>query len=231
MVTGAFKLICESPDERVPLEVIHEEHSLNKPKILYVQGPYMGAGVVNKNNRLYPVDEMRREVNNFIETKVKKRQATGELNHPAHANLDLERACHLITDMWEDNNIWYGKSRILNDTPHGELLKSLINNGVAIGMSSRCLGQLSESSNGYSTVHNMKMITVDAVADPSFDKAFVNGVLESKQFVCESNGSYRMESCYNDMEKSLNNLPRANQNDAIVDIMKDFLRSFNESLN
>lgn len=230
MIQNSFKLICETPSETQPLEVILEEHSLNKPKVLYVQGPYMGAGVVNKNNRLYPVNEMRAEVNNFIETKVKKRQATGELNHPNHANLDLERAAHLITDLWEDNNVWYGKSRILNDTPCGELLKSLLNNGVAIGMSSRCLGQLSESSEGYATVHNMKMITVDAVADPSFDKAFVNGILESKQFVCESDGSFRMENCYNEMEKTLSDLPRGNQNEAIVNCMKEFLQSFNKSL-
>lgn len=227
MVSSSYKLICEAPQEQQPLEVFCEEYSLNKPKVLYVKGPYMGGGVVNKNNRLYPVDEMRTEVNNFIETKVKKHQATGELNHPNHANLDLKAAAHLITDMWEDNNIWYGKSRILNGTPNGELLKSLINNGVTIGMSSRCLGQLSENSEGYSTVHNMKIITVDAVADPSFDKAFVNGILESKEFVCEADGSFRVESLYNNTEKALNNLPRANQNNAIVDIMKSFLQSFN----
>lgn len=227
MVSTAYKLICETPDEREPVEILWEEESLNKPKNLYVQGPYMGGGIINKNKRLYPVDEMRSEVTNFINNKVKKSIATGELNHPDHANLDLKQAAHLITDMWEDNNIWYGKSKVLNDTPNGELLKSLLKNGVAIGMSSRCLGQLSESGEGYSTVHNMKMVTVDAVADPSFDKAFVNGILESKQFVCESDGSFRIESCYNNFENSLNDLPRGQQENYIVNAVKDFLKSFN----
>ena len=229
MVTSeSYSLICESPDETQPLEVVREEKSLNKPGCLYVQGPYMGGGVVNKNNRLYPIEEMRIEVNNFIINKVNKHQATGELNHPEHANLDLKQAAHLITKMWEDNNVWYGKSKILNDTPNGELLKSLLNNGVAIGMSSRCLGQLSESGEGYSTVHNMKMITVDAVADPSFDKAFVNGILESKRFVCECDGSIRMENLYNSTEDKLRHLPRGGQNQFIKECMIEFIKSFNK---
>lgn len=225
ITSGSYSLICEAPDDQ-PLELVREERSINKPACLYVQGPYMGGGVVNKNKRLYPIEEMRNEVNNFIITKVNRNQATGELNHPQHANLDLKEAAHLITKMWEDNNVWYGKSKILNDTPNGELLKSLLNNGVAIGMSSRCLGQLSEG-NGYSTVHNMKMVTVDAVADPSFDKAFVNGILESKQFVCECDGSIRMENLYNDTERRLSDLPRGGQNAYIKNIMIDFIRSFN----
>lgn len=227
MVPVAYKLICETPDDLTPIEVLWEEDALNKPKALYVQGPFMGGGVVNKNRRLYPIDEMRTEVTNFIDNKVKKKMATGELNHPDHANLDLKQAAHLITHMWEDNNVWYGKSKVLNDTPNGELLKSLLNNGVAIGMSSRCLGQLSESEQGHSIVHNMKMITVDAVADPSFDKAFVNGILESKQFVCESDGSIRTEACYSKLEEDLNNLPRGDQNNTIKNLMIDFLKSFN----
>lgn len=227
VASTAYKLICEAPDETQPLEVIWSEETIRKPKQLYVTGPYMGGGIVNKNSRLYPIEEMRSEVNNFIETKVKNRQAIGELNHPTHANLDLKAAAHLITEMWEDNNIWYGKSKVLNDTPNGELLKSLLNNGVAIGMSSRCLGQLTESGQGYSLVENMKMVTVDAVADPSFDKAFVNGILESKEFVCTSDGSFTMESIYNKAEDKLNNLPKANQNAFIKQAMIDFLRGFN----
>jgi hypothetical protein len=227
MTSTAYKLICETPADQMPVEVLWEEDSLNKPKNLFVQGPYMGGGIVNKNKRLYPVDEMRMEVTNFINDKVKKNIATGELNHPDHANLDLKQAAHLITQMWEDNNVWYGKSKVLNDTPNGELLKSLLKNGVAIGMSSRCLGQLSESGQGYSTVHNMKMVTVDAVADPSFDKAFVNGILESKQFVCESDGSFRIESCYNNLESALDDMPRGQRDNYIVNAVKEFLKSFN----
>lgn len=228
MVSNNFKLICEAPLNEGPMEVLWEEHSLNKPKQLFVTGPYMGAGMVNKNNRMYLAEEMRREIGSFIEDKVSKGRATGELNHPDHAQIDLKQACHLITDLWEDNNVWYGKSKVLDGTPNGEILKSLINNGVSIGMSSRCLGQLAETNNGYSTVHNMKMITVDAVADPSFDKAFVNGILESKQFVCECDGSFRVEEIYNNVEKTLENLPRANQNAAIVQAMKEFMASFNQ---
>lgn len=225
-----YRLICESPLNDGPMEVIWEERALNKPKQLYVTGPYMGAGVVNKNKRMYLAEEMRSEINNFINDKVKRGISTGQLNHPEHANIDLKEAAHLITDMWEDNNVWYGKSKILVGTPNGDLLKSLIDNGVAIGMSSRCLGQLSESTNGYSTVHNMKMITVDAVADPSFDKAFVNGVCESKQFVCESNGSIKMIDCYKQLDKKLSRLPQGNTNSYLKDAMIEFIHNFNNAV-
>lgn len=227
--TNNFKLICEAPMSESPMEVLWEEQTLNKPKQLFVTGPYMGAGIVNKNNRMYLVEEMRNEVNRFIDDKVKRHTATGQLNHPAHAQIDLKEAAHLITDMWEDNNVWYGKSKILNDTPNGELLKSLINNGVTIGMSSRCLGQLEKGSK-FDTVHNMKMVTVDAVADPSFEAAFVNGICESKQFVCECDGSFKMIDCYTALDSTLNRLPRANQNAYLKDAMIEFINNFNKNL-
>lgn len=100
----------------------------------------------------------------------------------------------MVVELKEDNNVWYGKSKVLVGTPKGDLLKSLLNNGVQVGMSSRCLGQLTETSEGYSRVSNLRMVAIDAVSDPSFSSAYVDGILESAQFVCESDGSIRMEN-------------------------------------
>jgi hypothetical protein len=135
---------------------------------------------------------------------VKPGRAMGELNHPTSADVDLERACHVVTEMYEDNNVFYGKSKVLS-TPCGLIVKSLINDGVKVGMSSRALGTL-EESRGCNVVRNMKLVAIDCVADPSFPKAFVNGILESKQWVLANNGKF--EEAYDTFEKTINTLPR-----------------------
>ena len=151
----------------------------------------MMAERVNKNKRMYPIDELRREVQRYNEEMVIPGRAMGELNHPATADVDLERACHMVTDLYEDNNVFYGKSKVLS-TPCGLIVRSLINDGVKVGMSSRALGTLEEGSN-HNVVRNLKLVAIDCVADPSFPKAFVNGILESKQWVVAENGKF--EEC------------------------------------
>ncbi len=228
--TTPYKLICEMPDpsRMDPLQILYEEESLHKERALYLTGPYLGSEIINRNNRLYPAEELRREVNRYTEEKIKFGRALGELNHPESASVDLGAACHLVVELKEDNNVWYGKSKVLVGTPKGDLLKSLLNNGVQVGMSSRCLGQLTETSEGYSRVSNLRMIAIDAVSDPSFSSAYVDGILESAQFVCESDGSIRMEKLYDDTSKKFANLPVGDRNDYIKRSVIDFLKSFNE---
>merc|ERR1711998_404446 len=96
---------------------------------------------VNRNKRIYPLDEMQRETKRYENLMVKTGRAMGELNHPTTADVDLERACHLVTEMSQDGNVFYGKSKVLS-TPTGLIVRSLINDGVRVGMSSRALGQL-----------------------------------------------------------------------------------------
>ena len=159
---------------------------------------------VNKNNRKYPKHELQREVKRYTEEMINTQRAMGELNHPASADVDLERACHLVTEMYEDGNVIVGKSKVLS-TPCGLIVKSLINDGVKVGMSSRALGTLEEGSD-YNTVRNMKLIAVDCVADPSCPKAFVNGILESKQFVLAEDGKF--EELYTKFENNISTLPK-----------------------
>jgi len=159
---------------------------------------------VNNNNRKYPKHELQREVKRYTEEMINTQRAMGELNHPASADVDLERACHLVTEMYEDGNVIVGKSKVLS-TPCGLIVKSLINDGVKVGMSSRALGTLEEGSD-YNTVRNMKLIAVDCVADPSCPKAFVNGILESKQFVLAEDGKF--EELYTKFENNISTLPK-----------------------
>lgn len=199
-----LNLLVEKPALEDQFEYVVEESNRNAPSTLFIKGPYMMAEGVNKNKRLYPIDELRREVKRYNEEMVIPGRAMGELNHPTTADVDLERACHIVTELYEDNNVFFGKSKVLS-TPCGLIVKSLINDGVKVGMSSRALGTLEEGSN-HNTVRNLKLVAVDCVADPSFPKAFVNGILESKQWVVAENGKY--EEIYERFEKGIRNLPK-----------------------
>jgi len=198
-----LNLLVEKPI-REEFEYIYEEQNRNAPASLYIRGPYMMAEDVNKNNRRYPKDELDREVRRYTEEMIKTQRAMGELNHPTSADVDLERACHLVTDLYTEGNIYVGKSKVLS-TPCGLIVKSLINDGVKVGMSSRALGTLEEDSK-CNTVRNMRLIAVDCVADPSCPKAFVNGILESKQFVLATDGKF--EESYENFESNISSLPK-----------------------
>lgn len=198
-----LKLITQTPITE-GLDYLIEEGNKDKPANLYVKGVYMVAEEKNRNNRIYSREEMEREVKRYNEEFVTKNRALGELEHPQSATVNSERACHLITELHMDGNKVIGKSKILS-TPLGEVMKSLIRDGVKMGMSSRALGSLIEKG-GVNHVENMKLITIDAVADPSAPGAFVNGILESKSFVLKNNGMY--EEVYDSFESKLSNLPR-----------------------
>lgn len=199
-----LNLLVEKPALEDNFEYIVEENNRNAPSTLFIKGPYMMAEGVNKNRRMYPIDELRSEVSRYNEEMVKPGRAMGELNHPTSADVDLERACHIVTELYEDNNVFYGKSKVLT-TPCGQIVRSLINDGVKVGMSSRALGTL-EEGRGHNVVRNMKLVAVDCVADPSYPKAFVNGILESKQWVLADSGKF--EEIYNNFEKAIATLPR-----------------------
>jgi hypothetical protein len=198
-----LKLITQTPITE-GLDFLIEEGNKDKPANLYVRGVYMVAEEKNRNNRIYSHDEMAKEVQRYNEEFVSKNRALGELEHPQSATVNSERACHLITELHMEGNKVIGKSKILS-TPLGEVMKCLIRDGVKMGMSSRALGSLVEKS-GVNHVENMKLIAVDAVADPSAPGAFVNGILESKSFVLKQNGLY--EEVYDTFESKLTQLPR-----------------------
>jgi hypothetical protein len=199
-----LNLVVEKPDNVDDYEYIMEETNRNEPATLHIKGPYIGADVVNRNKRKYPLTEIEPEINRYIEEMVKPGRAVGELNHPTSADVDLEKACHLVVELTRDGSVWNGRSRVLT-TPKGLLLRSLINDGVKVGMSTRALGQLEETVD-CNIVRNMRLIAIDCVADPSFPKAFVNGILESKQWIVEKDG--HLEECFEDLQKAIKSLPK-----------------------
>jgi len=200
----SLKLLVEQPAPEESFEYVFEERNNNQPANLYIVGPYMQCEQVNKNKRIYDSFEMDREVARYKREMIDTKRAMGELNHPTKAEVDLERACHIVTEMRRDGNSYIGKSKVLS-TPMGNIVKSLINDGVKVGMSTRALGKLSESSNGVHRVSDFRLVAVDCVADPSCPSAFVNGILESKQFVLRDDGSF--EEYYDQFTNAISTLP------------------------
>ena len=201
----AFKLLVEKTDP-LEFEYIAEEKNNKSESRLYIKGPYMMASDVNKNNRVYDLDSMVQEVTRYEKEMIKTDRAMGELNHPTTAEVDLERACHIVTEMKQDGNIFYGKSKVLQ-TPCGTIVKQLVTDGVRVGMSSRALGKIDQDTDSeVGHVTEMKLVAIDCVADPSYSDAFVNGILESKQWILNRSGDF--EEHFDRFEESLKRLPR-----------------------
>jgi hypothetical protein len=218
----SFKLLVEKPDLS-DFEYIVEEKNAKEPSKLYIQGPFMMASEKNRNNRIYNLEEMAKEVDRYTEEMINENRAMGELNHPTTAEVDLERACHIITELKQKDNVFYGKSKVLS-TPCGQIVKSLVMDGVKVGVSSRALGKLDENPNGVSVVQDMKLVAIDCVADPSFPKAFVNGILESKQWVLANDGKY--EEIYDKFQNSIKNLPKKDLDGYLKEQIISFIKNF-----
>lgn len=153
-------------------------------KALYIQGPFLVAEQGNKNRRMYKIDTLQREVDRYVKEYVDTKRALGELGHPDTPSINLERVSHLITELKQDGNVFVGKAKIL-DTPYGNIVKNFIESGVNLGVSSRGMGSLVPSDNGLSIVQDdFRLATAaDIVADPSAPGAFVNGIMEGKEWL------------------------------------------------
>ena len=220
----SLNLIVETPAPKEEFEYIVEEGNSKGKQNFFIKGPYMMAEGVNRNKRIYPLHEMEKEIGRYQQDMVNSGRAMGELNHPTTADVDLERACHLVTEMTQDGNVFYGKSKVLS-TPTGLIVRSLINDGVRVGMSSRALGQLipESGSDGVNRVKDFKLVAIDCVADPSFPKAFVNGILESKQYVVNAYGQY--EEAYDIFEKNISTIPLKNKDLFLKETIIKFLKT------
>lgn len=160
------------------------EASENGKKNLYIEGTFLVGDKVNRNNRMYKMDTLRKEVARYNEEYIKTNRALGELGHPDTPTLNLERVSHKIVSLVEDGNTFYGKAKIL-DTPYGQIVKNFIENDVNIGVSSRALGSVIQTREGYNLVQDdLRLATAaDIVADPSAPGAFVQGIMENKEWM------------------------------------------------
>jgi hypothetical protein len=195
-----MKLITEEIEK---VKVITEEK--NGVKSLFIEGIFLQANKPNRNKRLYEMKTLEREVKRYNENFISKGRALGELGHPDGPTLNLDRVSHKITMLERKDDNFIGKAKIL-DTPMGKIASSLLDEGVMLGVSSRGVGSLIPTNEGYSLVGEDFMLATaaDIVADPSAPDAFVNGIMEGREWIYDSNKkTWVAESIKNIIEKDV----------------------------
>lgn len=177
-----MKLITEEIEN---IEVLTE--SINGKKTLYIKGTFLQAECVNRNRRKYPINVMEREVKRYTENYVNKGRALGELGHPDGPTVNLDRVSHKIVELYQNGNNFIGKAQILS-TPMGKIAESLLKEGVTLGVSSRGIGSVKQTVEGYTEVGEDFMLATaaDIVADPSAPDAFVQGIMEGVEWVYDA---------------------------------------------
>ena len=161
----------------------------------FITGIFMQADKLNRNGRIYPFPVLEKEANRYNAEYVNKNRAFGELGHPENPQINLDRVSHMITKLYADGKNFIGKAKIM-DTPNGKIVKSLLDGGASLGVSTRGVGSL-RPHNGYQQVQDdYKLATAaDIVADPSAPDAFVQGIMEGKEWVFE-NGKWKEQEYY-----------------------------------
>ena len=174
-----MKLITE---EITNVKIITEGKGSGKK--LYIEGVFLQGNIKNRNGRMYPMETLAKEVNRYNESFVNKGRALGELGHPDGPTVNLDRVSHKITSLTQEGNNFKGKAQILN-TPMGKIASSLLGEGVMLGVSSRGVGSLKTTSEGHKVVGEDFMLATaaDIVADPSAPDAFVQGIMEGKEWI------------------------------------------------
>jgi hypothetical protein len=195
-----MKLITE---EVTNVKVITEGKGPNKR--LYIEGVFLQGEIKNRNGRMYPIDTLSKEVTRYNENFVCKGRALGELGHPDGPTVNLDRVSHKITCLNQEGNNFVGKAQIL-ETPMGKIAKSLLESGVMLGVSSRGVGSLRMTNEGHKIVgEDFQLATAaDIVADPSAPDAFVNGIMEGKEWVWE--GGILREQLAENTKRRINTL-------------------------
>ena len=178
----SMKLITEMTED---VQLLIEEDKSTGVKNHYIQGVFMQAEQKNRNGRIYPLPIMTGEVERYNTELVSRNRAMGELNHPQGPTVNLDRVSHMIKDLKVEGNDVMGKAKLL-DTPMGNIAKNLVNEGAQLGVSSRGMGSI-EEKNGINYVKEDFMLSaVDIVADPSAPGAFVDGIMEGKEWIWDN---------------------------------------------
>lgn len=174
-----MKLITEVTED---CEVITEANAETGKKSYFIEGIFMQGDIKNRNGRIYPSTILEKEMLRYKQDFVEPKRALGELGHPDGPSINGDRVSHLITDLRREGSNFYGKAKILS-TPMGEIVKTFIDEGIRIGVSTRGLGSVKQMKNGVMEVQNdFHLSTVDIVTDPSAPNAFVNGIMENVEY-------------------------------------------------
>jgi hypothetical protein len=221
-----MKLITEVNES---CEVITEANADTGKKSYFIEGIFMQGDVKNRNGRIYPSQTLEKEMTRYQKEFIEPKRALGELGHPDGPQINGDRVSHLITSMKREGNDFYGKAKILG-TPMGEIVKSLLDEGVKIGVSTRGLGSVKERNGIMEVQNDFHLSTVDIVTDPSAPNAFVNGIMENREYYYDiASGSWRatevIEEIVEEVEKKINRVVRRIDEETAARMFKTFVRS------
>lgn len=199
------------------------EATENGKKNLYITGPFLVYDKPNKNNRMYTKDTLSKEVGRYNEEFVKTNRALGELGHPDTPSINLERVSHKIVSLEDNGESFIGKAMIL-DTPYGKIVKNFIDSGVNLGVSSRGMGSLIQTKEGYNLVQDdFRLATAaDIVADPSAPGAFVNGIMENKEWLFVEGRFVEMD--IDSAKKQIRQASRKEIEQVALNLFENFIR-------
>ena len=194
----------------------------SKGKELFIEGVFLQSNIKNRNGREYPAEIMDKEVERYNEKYVQKNRAFGELGHPEGPSINLERVSHMIKSLKKEGNNYVGKAKIMTETPYGKIVKNLIQEGASLGVSSRGMGSVKESGGKNIVQDDFYLATAaDIVEEPSATDAFVNGIMEGKEWVWD-NGIMK-ESQISQYKYSLDNKKRIETEKLKIDLFEDFM--------
>ncbi len=213
-----MKLITEHTEDVKPLIEAREDGK----KSYFIEGIMLQAETVNRNGRMYPLSILSEEIGRYNTNYIVKNRAMGELNHPTSPTVNLDKVCHMITEMKRSGNDFIGKAKILTETPMGAIVKNLIDEGACLGVSSRGMGSL-QKINGVNIVQkDFTLSAIDIVADPSAPGAFVNGIMEGKEWIWD-NGILK-EQQISEYHNQLKKTPKRKLERVALELFENFLR-------
>ena len=216
-----MKLIREEIED---IKILTE--SRNGRKSLYIEGIFLQGNIKNRNGRMYPMETLQKEVGRYIKEQVKEGRAVGELGHPDSPTVNLDRVSHKIISLRESGSNFIGKAKILESTPMGKIASGLLSEGVKLGVSSRGIGSLKPTKEGFNVVSDDFMLATaaDIVADPSAPDAFVHGVMEGKEWVWE--GTILKERKAEEVKSAIDTLAgKKRLEEHKIDLFNEFINS------
>jgi hypothetical protein len=219
-----MKLICEQMEN---VRYVTEAKESGK-KDYFIEGIFMQGNIQNRNGRMYPVSILQKEAERYMKESVQQNRAYGELGHPQGPSINLDRVSHMIKELRQDGNNFYGRAKIM-DTPMGNIVKNLMDEGASLGVSTRGMGSIKENKQGFMEVQDdFHLATAaDIVADPSAPDAFVRGIMEGVEFWYEDGSLKRKEVAAYSARKNINELARSGnlKEDKLLEVFNNYLNS------
>ena len=216
-----MKLISESIED---IDYLIEDN--DGKKNYKIRGPFLQAEIKNRNGRIYPMHILEKEVGRYNKEYIQKNRAFGELGHPDGPTVNLERVSHMITNLHPDGTNFIGEAKVL-DTPYGKIVKNLIDEGAKLGVSSRGMGSLVPMRGAQVVKDDFYLATAaDIVADPSAPNAFVEGIMEGKDWVWENGAVKEMDIDAYKRELNMKQIRAQAREEKAIEIFENFMSKF-----